>query len=40
MDSKALKEKLDAYRLEWNTYDRLIHKVDAMRSGSNAKSAA
>jgi hypothetical protein len=40
MDPKALKEKLEAYRLEWNTYERLIHKVDAMPAGSNAKSAA
>jgi hypothetical protein len=35
----ALQRKIDSYRLEWNTYDRLIKKVRAVPPAS-ARSAA
>lgn len=39
-DQEALKQKIDSYRLEWNTYERLIRKVDSMHTGSTKTAAA
>jgi hypothetical protein len=40
LDQEALKQKIDGYRLEWSTYERLIRKVDAMHTGNGPKPAA
>jgi hypothetical protein len=39
LDPDALHHKIDAYRLEWNTYERLIRKMSAVSSRS-ARTAA
>jgi hypothetical protein len=36
----ALQRKIDGYRLEWNTYERLIKKVRSVPSASARSSAA
>jgi hypothetical protein len=41
LNTDALQGKIDAYRTEWNTYERLIRKVCAPHpAGRNAKSSA
>jgi hypothetical protein len=41
LDPHALQDKIDAYRIEWNTYERLIRKVSASHpAGRNTRSAA
>lgn len=40
LDQEALKRKIENYRVEWNTYERLIRKVDAVHSGRPSKTAA
>ena len=41
LDPHALQEKIDAYRIEWNSYERLIRKVSASHpAGRNTRSAA
>jgi hypothetical protein len=35
----ALQRKIDAYRLEWNTYERLIKKVRTVPSASTRSAA-
>jgi hypothetical protein len=40
LDQEALKQKIEAYQLEWSTYERLIRKVDAMHTSSRTKPAA
>jgi hypothetical protein len=41
LDQEALRNKIDAYRLEWNTYERLIRKACAPHpAGGRARSAA
>lgn len=39
LDAEALKHKIDDYRREWNSYEKLIDKVHSVHSPS-AKSAA
>ena len=39
LNPDALQRKIDAYHLEWNTYDRLIRKVCAVQT-HGARSAA
>jgi hypothetical protein len=39
LNPDALQHKIDAYRIEWNSYERLIQKVQATRP-AGAKSAA
>jgi hypothetical protein len=38
-DPEALQHKIESYRLEWSSYERLIRKVQATREAST-KSAA
>jgi hypothetical protein len=34
LNPDALQRKIDTYRLEWNTYERLIQKVSAVQTHS------
>ena len=34
LNPDALQHKIDAYRVEWNTYERLIRKVSAVHTHS------
>lgn len=38
-DPEALQHKIDAYRVEWGTYEKLIRKVPPLKTNS-ARSAA
>lgn len=37
---EALQRKIDAYRVEWNTYERLIRKVHGVHSNGTHTAAA
>lgn len=39
-NQEALQRKIDAYRLEWNTYERLIHKVHSVHPDGTHTAAA
>jgi hypothetical protein len=39
LDPDALQDKIEAYRTEWNSYERMIRKTSAMQTHS-ARSAA
>jgi hypothetical protein len=39
LDQEALKRKIENYRLEWNTYERLIRKVGSMHAATKTAAA-
>jgi hypothetical protein len=40
LDPEALRHKIDAYRIEWGTYERLIRKTSAAHPASTSSRSA